>query len=70
MRQTTIGMLAAGTIAALPAGASDYQEAWGPPVGAEMPPITALDQSGTPRDLANLAGARGMLLFMVRSADW
>ena len=70
MRQTLLGTVVAGAIAAAPAGASEYQEAWGPPVGAEMPAIAALDQSGTPRDLANLAGARGTLLFMVRSADW
>ena len=70
MRQTLLGTVVAGAIAAAPAGASEYQEAWGPPVGAEMPPIAALDQSGAPRDLANLAGARGTLLFMVRSADW
>lgn len=70
MRKTLLGTLAAGAVAAAPAGASEYQEAWGPPVGAELPPIAALDQSGAPRDLANLAAARGTLLFMVRSADW
>jgi len=28
------------------------------------------DQHGAERDLANLAGERGLLLFVVRSADW
>ena len=69
MRQVLLGTFAAGAAVAS-VGASEYQETWGPPVGAEMPAIAALDQSGAPRDLANLAGARGTLLFMVRSADW
>ena len=61
------------TTVALVAGisaASDYQENWGPRTGSEMPPIAARDQSGEPRDFASLAGQRGALLFVVRSADW
>ena len=55
---------------AMAAGASEYQDAWGPPVGAKMPPLSALDQHGERRDLASLSGERGLLLFAVRSADW
>ena len=50
--------------------ASDYEDDWGPAVGSSMPAIAALDQSGELRDLENLGGERGLLLFMVRSADW
>ena len=51
-------------------GASEYEDAWGPAVGSAMPPIEAADHTGTVRDLASLTGERGLLLFMVRSADW
>ena len=50
--------------------AADYQDDWGPAVGTSMPAIAAADQTGTVRDLASLQGERGLLLFMVRSADW
>ena len=50
--------------------ASDYQAAWGPPVGAPLPAVTAPDQTGETRQLTDLAGPRGTLLFVVRSADW
>ena len=57
--------------AALALGAAaDYQDDWGPAVGTPMLEISAADQTGTVRDLASLAGERGLLLFMVRSADW
>ena len=69
MRRQIIGVLATGA-AALPVGASEYQDAWGPAVGAAMPAIAALDQDGERRALADLAGERGTLLFVVRSADW
>ena len=50
--------------------AADYQDDWGPAVGTPMLAIEAADQTGTVRDLASLKGERGLLLFMVRSADW
>lgn len=57
--------------AALALGAAaDYQDDWGPAVDTPMPAISAADQTGTVRDLASLSGERGLLLFMVRSADW
>ena len=55
---------------ALTVGATEYEDAWGPAVGTTMLPIAAADQTGTERDLASLTGKRGLLLFMVRSADW
>ena len=61
------GVLAACTLAAV---ADDYQEAWGPPTDSEMLSIDAPDQHGAPRDLANLSGANGLLLFAFRSAEW
>lgn len=62
----------AGALVALAgsAGASEYQDAWGPAVGSPMPAIEARDQTRTVRDLTSLQGERGVLLFMVRSADW
>ena len=47
-----------------------YGQEWGPPVGSQVPVLAATDQSGTARTLDNLAGEHGLLLFMVRSADW
>ena len=32
--------------------------------------LAAPDQAGTARDLENLAGEQGLLLFLSRSADW
>ena len=51
-------------------GAAEYEDAWGPPVGAALPPIAALDQHGVERDFASLAGENGLALFIARSADW
>jgi hypothetical protein len=50
--------------------ADDYADEWGPPVGTPMPPLSAPDQAGSPRTLANLTGDQGLLLFLNRSADW
>ena len=54
----------------LSALADDYSEGWSLPLGATAPAIAALDQSGAERSLDSLAGERGLLLFLVRSADW
>lgn len=51
-------------------GLGTYQEDWGPPVGDALPVLAAEDQHGVKRQLASLAGERGLLLFFVRSADW
>ena len=66
-RLSAVGALAACLLAA---GADDYQEAWGPPTDSAMLSISAADQHGAPRDLANLGGANGLLLFAFRSANW
>ncbi|NOX51540.1 MAG: hypothetical protein GXP16_13560 [Gammaproteobacteria bacterium] len=50
--------------------ADDYADQWGPPVGSAMPTLSAADQAGTTRVLADLAGDQGLLLFLNRSADW
>ena len=52
------------------ATADEYTDHWGPPVGESVPVLEAHDHAGTVRTLANLTGARGLLLFMNRSADW
>lgn len=56
-------------VAAL-SGHAAYQDDWGPPVGTTLPSVAAADQTGAQRDLASLAGERGLLLFFVRSANW
>lgn len=65
---TALGILL--TAAAAGVRASDYADAWGPAVGTALPVLDAADQSGKPRNLENLTGERGLLLFLSRSADW
>ncbi len=50
--------------------AEPYAEQWGPPLGKPLPLLEAYDHSGQLRGLENLAGKRGLLLFLNRSADW
>lgn len=69
-RMKRLSLAAAIVAGAFAAQGDDYQEAWGPPTGSEMLPINAVDQHGVARDLANLSGANGVLLFAFRSADW
>ena len=70
MKAPIVAAVAAGC-AALGAGASEYQDGWGPPVGSPLPTVAPPDQFGHKRDLvAQLANERGLLLFAVRSADW
>ena len=52
------------------AGHAAYQDNWGPPVGTTLPAFAVADQTSAQRDLAGLAGERGLLLFFVRSANW
>jgi peroxiredoxin len=50
-----------------PATAEDL----GPPVGLIAPDIgKRLDQTGTPRTLADVMGSKGLVLMFFRSADW
>lgn len=50
--------------------ADPYSEQWGPPIGKPLPLLEAYDQGGQLRALENLAGERGLLLCLNRSADW
>ncbi|MBK80894.1 MAG: hypothetical protein CMQ43_08270 [Gammaproteobacteria bacterium] len=52
-----------------PAG-ERFVDVWGPALGTALPLLDAVDQAGERRRLENLAGQRGLLLFLVRSADW
>ncbi|MFK7914283.1 MAG: hypothetical protein AB8B93_10250 [Pseudomonadales bacterium] len=47
-----------------------YSDQWGPAVGTRLPLLAAADQSGTRRALGDLVGRKGLLLVLVRSADW
>ena len=42
----------------------------GPQVGQKVPAFRLQDQTGRERDLASLAGPKGLVLLFVRSADW
>lgn len=71
MKQAKIALAAwFAAMLASAALADDYADGWGLAVGAQAPAIAAKDQSGALRDLGSLAGERGLLLFLNRSADW
>lgn len=55
---------------ALPATPPSFAERYGPALGVQAPPITALDQSGKPRDFGSLRGPKGLWILFTRSADW
>jgi len=42
----------------------------GPQVGATVPPVAGVDQTGTPRTLSSVSGPKGAMLVFFRSADW
>ena len=48
----------------------DYGDDWGPEVGSQLPNLAAYDHEGMRRTLEDLAGERGLLLLLSRSADW
>ena len=66
-RATLLGVL---VLSMWNASADDYSDGWGPAVGSPMPLLAASDQSGVVRNLENLTGDHGLLLFLNRSADW
>ena len=71
MKQAKIALAAwFAAMLASAALADEYADGWGLAVGAQAPAIAAKDQSGALRDLGSLAGERGLLLFLNRSADW
>ena len=43
---------------------------WGPNLGSKLVEIQAQDHTGRARTLADLSGRKGLLLMLVRSADW
>lgn len=50
---------------------TSFAEDLGPAIGTKAPDIgTRLDQSGKPRQLSDLMGRNGLVLFFFRSADW
>ena len=50
---------------------TSFAEDLGPAVGTKAPDIgTRLDQFGKPRQLSDLMGRNGLVLFFFRSADW
>jgi hypothetical protein len=55
---------------ALPPTPPSFSERYGPAIGGQAPPISAVDQSGKPRDFASLRGPKGLWLLFIRSADW
>jgi hypothetical protein len=67
-----LGRLLVGLFVLLSVGLvrADYAAQWGPVLGTQIPVLEAPDQSGDLRDLSNLSGKRGFLLFLNRSADW
>ena len=65
-----IALLTGVFFAGVAAAADDYSAGWGPAVGNPLPILDAPDQNGTRRELADLSGDQGLLLFLNRSADW
>lgn len=60
--------LVVGLMLAMPAVAFAYDI--GPPVGATIPTLAARDITGAPRNLASIAGKKGVVLVFFRSAKW
>lgn len=54
----------------LPPTPLSLSERYGPAPGDRVPAFQAVDQNGKPRDLASLAGPKGLFLLFIRSADW
>ena len=50
--------------------AAEAAAEFGPAVGAIAPPVLAEDSTGAMRDLADLAGPNGLVLYFNRSLDW
>jgi len=42
----------------------------GPQIGQRVPDFMLSDQTGKPRTLQSLMGAKGLMLVFARSADW
>ena len=57
-------------LAASLAFGSDYGDAWGPAVGAQIPTGEFVSHRGETRTLSDLMGDRGLLILFNRSANW
>ena len=64
----TVCLVGAHAIAA-PDGDA-YSEGWGPQRGSLLPLLDADNHNGVRVQLADLVGREGLLLVLVRSADW
>jgi cytochrome oxidase Cu insertion factor (SCO1/SenC/PrrC family) len=64
-----IGLALASLAAAQNEGSQPPKDA-GPSIGARIPDFEAIDQNGTSRRLASIAGPKGAVLIFYRSADW
>lgn len=51
-------------------GEVSYSDSWGPATGTALPLLDAQDHTGTQVALADLVGRKGLVLVLVRSADW
>lgn len=70
MRKAVWLLISIAGLSATLASAREYSDGWGPPVGSALPVLEAYDQAGELRSLESLAGDKGLLLFLNRSADW
>ena len=69
MNRPLLSLLSALSLGfALPASADESIP--GPRPGDAFPSLTAQDQAGQTRSLAELAGEKGLVVAFVRSADW
>lgn len=69
MRVTLLIALLAGAAGTAQQPAVDTARI-GPQVGATVPPVAGVDQTGTPRTLSSVSGPKGAMLVFFRSADW
>jgi peroxiredoxin len=61
-------LVVAAVLGTAPASAQTHN--FGPTVGATLPAMSALDQTGAARTVSTLGGERGLVLLVSRAADW
>ena len=49
---------------------AEYQEAWGPEIGSDLPELSVRDSESNDLSLQEVAGTAGTLIFVVRSSNW
>ena len=67
LRCAVLCWVAAGAMGAV---ASEYIDSWGPALGSQLPGFSLQDATGVTRTASELMGAKGLLVFYNRSADW